>query len=239
MRDYTFKITAQNNWVYFFFPFNVPGMCRDVYWGRVILKQRWRGIPSFSSLKSQNTLLLLSQVENQSGTLGKIFHVAQIEKWKMGVLHYHLLFPFLYKDTENDSLQWYHLRIIGEGSLVSGSWIALLDFPRFCRPIVYYSLSHTPCWPLLLTSEFPPTYWFTLKLKLLITQSCPTLSDPMDCSPPGSSDMEFSRQEYWSGLPFPSPGDLPNPGIEPRSPTLQADSLLIEPPGVTWNSPWR
>ena len=43
--------------------------------------------------------------------------------------------------------------------------------------------------------------------------------------------MEFSRQQYWSGLPFPSPGDLPNPGIEPGSPTLQADALLSEPPG--------
>ena len=43
--------------------------------------------------------------------------------------------------------------------------------------------------------------------------------------------MEFSRQEYWSGLPFPSPGDLPDPGIEPGSPTLQADTLLSEPPG--------
>ena len=43
--------------------------------------------------------------------------------------------------------------------------------------------------------------------------------------------MEFSRQEYWSWLPFHSPGDLPNPGIEPRSPTLQADSLPSEPPG--------
>ena len=41
----------------------------------------------------------------------------------------------------------------------------------------------------------------------------------------------FSRQEYWSGLPFPSPGDLPNPGIEPRSPALLADALPSEPPG--------
>ena len=41
----------------------------------------------------------------------------------------------------------------------------------------------------------------------------------------------FSRQEYWSGLPCPSPADIPNPGIEPRSPTLQADSLGSEPPG--------
>ena len=43
--------------------------------------------------------------------------------------------------------------------------------------------------------------------------------------------MEFSRQEYWSGLPFPSPGDLPNPGIEPGSPALEADALTSEPPG--------
>ena len=42
--------------------------------------------------------------------------------------------------------------------------------------------------------------------------------------------MEFSRQEYWNGLLFPSPGDLPDPGIEPRSPTLQADALISQPP---------
>ena len=44
--------------------------------------------------------------------------------------------------------------------------------------------------------------------------------------------LEFFRQEYWSGLPFPTPGDFPDPGIEPRSPALQADSLLSEPPGA-------
>ena len=47
--------------------------------------------------------------------------------------------------------------------------------------------------------------------------------------------MGFSRQEYWSGLPFPSPGDLPDPGIEPRSPALQADALISEPPGKPMN----
>ena len=46
-----------------------------------------------------------------------------------------------------------------------------------------------------------------------------------------SPSMGFSRQEYWSGLPFPSPGDLADPGIKPRSPTLQADALTSEPPG--------
>jgi len=45
-----------------------------------------------------------------------------------------------------------------------------------------------------------------------------------------SLSMGFSRQEYWSGLPFPSPGDLPDPGIKPRSPALQADALPSEPP---------
>ena len=43
--------------------------------------------------------------------------------------------------------------------------------------------------------------------------------------------MGFSRQEYWSGFPLPSPGDLPDPGVKPRSPALQADSFSSEPPG--------
>ena len=50
--------------------------------------------------------------------------------------------------------------------------------------------------------------------------------------------MGFPRQEYWSGLPFPSPGNLPDPGIEPGSPTLQANSLLSEPPGKPQEA-WR
>ena len=48
--------------------------------------------------------------------------------------------------------------------------------------------------------------------------------------------MGFSRQEYWNGLPFPSPGDLPDPGIEPRSPTFQAEALTSEPPGKPTSS---
>ena len=65
----------------------------------------------------------------------------------------------------------------------------------------------------------------------LASQSCLNLCSPMNCSPPGSSFMGFSRQEYWSGLSCPPPGHLPNPGIQPGSPTLQADSLPSEPPG--------
>ena len=66
----------------------------------------------------------------------------------------------------------------------------------------------------------------------LVTQSCLTLYDPVDCGPPGSSvHGDFSRQEYWSGLPCPTPGDLLNPGIKFRFPALQANSLPSEPPG--------
>ena len=59
----------------------------------------------------------------------------------------------------------------------------------------------------------------------------------MDDSPPQSPlSMVFSRQEYWNGLPYPPPGDLPNPGIEPRSPTLQVDSSLSETSGKLKNT---
>ena len=47
--------------------------------------------------------------------------------------------------------------------------------------------------------------------------------------------MGFSRQEHWTGLPFPSPGDLPNPRMEPRSPALEADALTSEPPGKPYS----
>ena len=65
-----------------------------------------------------------------------------------------------------------------------------------------------------------------------VSQLCPTLCHLMDCSLPGSSVHGiFQARKKWSGLPFPSPGALPDPGVEPGSPTLQADSLPSEPPG--------
>ena len=61
---------------------------------------------------------------------------------------------------------------------------------------------------------------FKIPVRLILTVACQA---PLS--------MEFSRQEYWSGLPFRSPGNLPDPGIKPGSPTMQADSLPSEPPG--------
>ena len=69
------------------------------------------------------------------------------------------------------------------------------------------------------------------KVKVLVLQSCPTLCNPIDCSPQASLSMGFPRQEYWSILPFPSPRDIPDPGIEPRSLELQAYSSPSKPTG--------
>ena len=64
----------------------------------------------------------------------------------------------------------------------------------------------------------------------LVAQSCPSLEIPWTVAHQAPLSMGFSRREYWSDLPFPSPGDLPDPGIKPRSPALHADYLLIELP---------
>ena len=68
-------------------------------------------------------------------------------------------------------------------------------------------------------------------MKLLVTQSCPTLCNPMDCSLPGSSVHGILQERYWSGLPFPPPGEPPDQGIKLGSLALHADSLPSEPPG--------
>ena len=69
---------------------------------------------------------------------------------------------------------------------------------------------------------------------MLVAQSCLTLCNPMDCSPPGSSVHGILQAKCWSGSPIPSPGGwagLPNPGTEPKFPALQADCLPFELPG--------
>ena len=66
----------------------------------------------------------------------------------------------------------------------------------------------------------------------LVAKSCLTLATPWTVACQAPLSMGFSRQEYWSGLPLPSPGDLPNPGIELGSPALKADSLPTELQGI-------
>ena len=93
--------------------------------------------------------------------------------------------------------------------------LVLRELDIFRRKFYESSFSHLPI----------------LKVDVLVAHLCLTLGNSMDYSLPGSSIQGFSRQEYWSRLPFPSPGDLPDPGIEPRSPALWEDALPSEPPG--------
>ena len=98
---------------------------------------------------------------------------------------------------------------------VNGERLSFFNMEQFCVMLDLGS------WPLV-----------RYKSKVLVAQLCPTLCDPIDCSPPymgyiyglyteSPLYMEFSRQEYWSGLPCLPAGDLPDPGIEPSSPALQ------------------
>ena len=74
-----------------------------------------------------------------------------------------------------------------------------------------------------------------MKLKVKLLSPVRLFVTPWTVAYQAPLSMGFSRQEYWSGLPFPSPGDLDDPGIEPRSPTLLADALPSEPPGKSGN----
>ena len=70
-----------------------------------------------------------------------------------------------------------------------------------------------------------------MKVKVKLLSRVQLFATPWTVAYQAPPSMGFSRQEYWSGLPFPSPGDLPDPGIEPQSPAFQADTLTSEPPG--------
>ena len=83
--------------------------------------------------------------------------------------------------------------------------------------------THTPC-----IGRQSLNHW---KVKVKSLSRSQLFTTPWTAAYQAPPSMEFSRQEYWSGLPFPSPGDLPNPGIKPGSPALQADALPSEPPG--------
>ena len=76
----------------------------------------------------------------------------------------------------------------------------------------------------------PKASW-EMKVKVKSLSRVRLFATPWTVAYQASPSMGFSRQEYWSGLPFPSPGDLTDPGIEPRSPALQAGALTSEPPG--------
>ena len=115
--------------------------------------------------------------------------------------------------------------------LLDGRYSFLSEFPQS-------SLAHHPRWLQLLvtvTSLFTNTarnrsLW-TMTIAMKLRDTCSLEGKLWTVAYQASQSMGFSRQEYWSGLPFPSPGDLPDPGIELRSSALEAGALTSEPPG--------
>ena len=108
---------------------------------------------------------------------------------------------------------------------VSISFSSRSSWPRDQTPV---SCIAGRCFTLSATREAPGIVQSLSCVQLLVT--------PWTVAHQAPLSMGFSRQEYWSGFPFPSPGDLPNPGIEPRSPALQTDALSSEPPGKPNNT---
>ena len=104
--------------------------------------------------------------------------------------------------------------------------LALVGRALLSRALIQLSADEWGCTPSLIV--FCPR-WSSC-MYVLVTQSC-LFATPWTTACQASLSMEFSRQEYWSGLPSPSPGDLPDPGIKPRSLALLADSLPSELPG--------
>ena len=102
-----------------------------------------------------------------------------------------------------------------------------------CEPLVLsLPRGDGTCLPGLLRSRTPCRFWTATFGGGVVARSCPTLVTPWTVARQAPLSMGFSPQECWSGLPFPSLGDLSHPGVDPGSPALQADSLLTEPPGI-------
>ena len=115
------------------------------------------------------------------------------------------------------------------------AWLTLLQFPSGARghwPLFCFESPQSMVWGFVSQHKgrYQPEYHQSVILLWLLLFSCWVMSGsvtPWTITRQAPLSMEFSRQEYWSGLPLPSPVDLPNPGTEPRSPTWQADSLLL------------
>ena len=114
----------------------------------------------------------------------------------------------------------------GQGWVSERSWLALhaMDVPS--NSVCIQQSTRGPS-----TERCQQAADCTRLCSCLVAQSCPILCNLIDCSPPGSLSMGFPRQEYWRGLPFSSPGYLPDPESEHRSPILQADSLQSDHQG--------
>ena len=130
--------------------------------------------------------------------------------------------------TVKDREAW-HAAVHG----VAKSWTRLSDWITATKPYAYpsWSKNHSSKYQPLPNDTSAATGWWNKRVEVLVTQSCTTLCDPMDCRPPGSSVHEILHTRILEWVGKPSPGDLPDSGTKLGSPALQPGSLLSEPPG--------
>ena len=138
--------------------------------------------------------------------------------------------PFLQFSPNASSSHTFHLSISPKQLNNNLGYVSI----KSCTTLTLPPLNIIPLWKLFSWTKslhFSACFFSFGRKESEVAQSCLTLCDHRNCSLTGSSVHGIFRRKYWSGLPFPSSGALPDPGIKPRSPALQADSLLIEPPG--------
>ena len=134
---------------------------------------------------------------------------------------------WLFETLKTTALQAFSVHRILQARILE--WVAMLSSrgssaPRYQRDPAFLMSPALPGGSF--TTSAPPG-----KVKVKSLSRVRLFATPWNVAPQALLSMGFSRQEYWSGVPFPSPGDLPDPGIEPRSPALEADALTSEPPG--------
>ena len=146
--------------------------------------------------------------------------------WKLHLLHFFANITNLFHFNHSGGCWWYQMVVLVCISLLFSSFsnACHLDILKFSFNYFYFVQASLVAQ--LVKSLLSMREWVSK-----VAQSCLTLWDPQTVAYQVPPSMEFSRQESWSRLPFPSPGDHLDPGIEPRSPTLWADALPSEPPG--------
>ena len=139
----------------------------------------------------------------------------------------------IYRWLEAEKMEYLGQRLVSVGVDQSGPQVRIIGVHRGSLRTLGSWTARVKNVNIILIIWLSGSSWDQISGGGLVTKSCPTLATPWTVACQAPLPMGFFRLEYWSGLPFPSPGDLPNPGIKPGSPALQADSLPTE----LWGSP--
>ena len=147
------------------------------------------------------------EIRKETGKSKRYIYMYTLWLWVSKIVPVQILWPITRPHAHFWAYKTYSYQL-QKNKIYPSSWISCIHDIYICVCVCIHGVSEV---------KSPSRVWL--------------LATPWTVAYQAPLSMEFSRQEYWSGLPFPSPEDLPNPGIEPGSPALQADALPSEPPG--------